>query len=109
MDAKGLIQQIARKRNLSIAQVTEIVQDLLDGVEDCLSRHEPVILPEFGQFAVKKVPPWLGRHPQTGEMMKLPGKNVPFFKSDSELRKRLNGGRDWQNMPPMPRPPGDES
>ncbi|MEG3641074.1 HU family DNA-binding protein [Magnetococcus sp. PR-3] len=102
MDLQGLIKQIARKRNLEPEQVAEIIADLLSNVEDCLGRSEPVLFPEFGQFAIKKIPPWLGRHPDTGQMMKLPGKNVPYFKSDTELRKRLNGGRDWKQIPPMP-------
>nr|CRH05845.1 Integration host factor subunit beta [Candidatus Magnetococcus massalia] len=95
MDAKGIIKQIARQHDMQPQQVEEVVEAFIASITDCLARGEPVQLPDFGQFGIKKVPPWLGRHPQTGEMVKLPGKHMPFFKSDTELRKSLNGGRDW--------------
>lgn len=70
--------------------VENIVNAILDGIIDALSRGDRVELRGFGAFSVKSRPARVGRNPRTGEHVPVDGKVVPFFKTGKEMRVRLN-------------------
>lgn len=45
----------------------------------------------LGLLTCKVYEPYLGRNPRTGASVAVPGKRLPFFRVDSELRCAING------------------
>ncbi|OSM05349.1 putative histone family protein DNA-binding protein [Magnetofaba australis IT-1] len=102
MDAERLIEQIAEQQGVDYKTASALIASLLESIAEQLAAGERICFEGFGEFAIKRIPPWLGPHPDTREMVTLPGRNVPYFQSDPALRKRMNDGVDWKHT--MPRP-----
>jgi integration host factor subunit beta len=45
----------------------------------------------FGSFTVRERDPREARNPKSGEVVRIPAKRIPFFKTGKELRERVNG------------------
>jgi integration host factor subunit beta len=87
-----LIERVAiRNPHLFQRDVEHIVNAILEEIVAALSRGDRVELRGFGAFSVKNRPARTGRNPRTGEQVSVAEKHVPFFKTDKEMRERLNG------------------
>jgi integration host factor subunit beta len=90
-----LIEKLAAENaHLTHAEVERVVHVILNGMTDAMSAGGRVELRGFGAFSVRARPARSGRNPRTGEMVEVPAKSVPFFKSGKELRERLNASGD---------------
>ncbi len=86
-----LIERIAeRYPHLFVRDVEKIVNAILEEISGALERGDRVELRGFGAFSVKHRDPRDGRNPRTGEAVAVESKNVPFFKTGKDMRKRLN-------------------
>ena len=66
------------------------VSEILKAVGGALCRGNRIEIRGFGSFALNYRPPRLGRNPKTGERVAVPGKYVPHFKADKELRELID-------------------
>jgi integration host factor subunit beta len=90
-----MIEKLAAENtHLTHAEVERLVNVILGKMTDALSDGGRVELRGFGAFSVRSRPARVGRNPRTGEMVDVPAKAVPFFKSGKELRERLNASGD---------------
>ncbi|MBF0622110.1 MAG: HU family DNA-binding protein [Magnetococcales bacterium] len=96
MDKQKLAEKIAKKTGHDPETVLSLLAAFVEEVALSLESGEPVDFKGFGCFAVKSIPPWQGHNPETGQIVSLPSKEVPYFQSHSPLRARMNGGRDWK-------------
>jgi integration host factor subunit beta len=71
--------------------IERIVNTVFDEVAEALAHGDRVELRGFGAFSVKSRSARVGRNPRTGELVQVPKKYVPFFKTGKDLRARLNG------------------
>ena len=87
-----LIQTIADDNpHLFQRDVERIVNTVFEEITDAMVHGERVELRGFGAFSVKQRGARLGRNPRTGEAVSVDSKSVPFFKTGTLLRDRLNG------------------
>lgn len=94
-----LIQRIADDNpHLYQRDVERIVATVFEEITEALTRGDRVELRGFGAFSVKYREARIGRNPRTGEAVSVPEKKVPFFKTGKELRERLNGVDDDDDM-----------
>jgi len=70
--------------------VERIVNTIFEEITDALAGGNRVELRGFGAFSVKHRPSRTGRNPRTGDMVDVPEKYVPYFKTGKDLRERLN-------------------
>jgi integration host factor subunit beta len=70
-----------------------IVAAIFDQITAALARGERVELRGFGAFTVKQRSARMGRNPRTQETVQVDEKAVPYFKTGTEMLRRLNG--DW--------------
>jgi integration host factor subunit beta len=92
MTKAELIDKIAeKKQGLTRKQVEVIVNTVLDGIKDALSREDKVEIRGFGSFRVRHRRAKEGRNPKTGETVSVPPKKVPFFKAGKEMREMVDG------------------
>ena len=71
--------------------VERIVSTIFEEISTALERGDRVELRGFGAFSVKSRDSRVGRHPRTGESVKVNAKTVPFFKTGKQLRELING------------------
>ena len=86
----ALVAEAADVACLPKTQVATIVDTVLAGIADALSRGERVELRGFGSFRVRQRGPRQVRSPRTGERMEVPARRVPNFKPGKELNERVN-------------------
>ena len=92
MTKAELVDKIAEKKtSLTRKQVEVVVNTVLDGIKDALSREDKVEIRGFGSFRVRHRRAKEGRNPKTGETVSVPPKKVPFFKAGKEMREMVDG------------------
>jgi len=92
MTKAELVDKIAEKKpGLTRKQVEVIVNTVLDGIKDALSREDKVEIRGFGSFRIRHRRAKEGRNPKTGETVSVPPKKVPFFKAGKEMREMVDG------------------
>jgi integration host factor subunit beta len=92
MTKAELVDKIAEKKpGLTRKQVEVVVNTVLDGIKDALSREDKVEIRGFGSFRVRNRRAKEGRNPKTGETVQVPPKKVPFFKAGKEMREMVDG------------------
>jgi len=82
----------ASNSHLYRRDVERIVSTIFDEIAAALSRGDRVELRGFGAFSVKRREARLGRNPRTGDSVHVGEKQIPFFKTGTQLRERLNEG-----------------
>lgn len=92
MTKAELIDKITElKPQFTRKQVETIVNIVLDGIKDALSREDKVEIRGFGSFRIRYRRAKEGRNPKTGEAVSVPPKKVPFFKAGKEMRELVDG------------------
>jgi integration host factor subunit beta len=92
MTKAELVDKISEKKpGLTRKQVEVVVNTVLEGIKDALSREDKVEIRGFGSFRVRHRRAKEGRNPKTGESVSVPPKKVPFFKAGKEMREKVDG------------------
>jgi len=66
------------------------VNILFDNIKGALTAGDKVEIRGFGSFLLKHYGAYTGRNPKTGEQVMVPEKNLPFFRSGKDLRKKVD-------------------
>ena len=90
MNKSDLIEVLAKKKNLTDKQATEIVNIMFDGFTNELKNNGRIEIRGFGSFAMKKYDAYKGRNPKTGNAVDVKPKRLPFFKVGRELKKMVD-------------------
>lgn len=102
MTKQELIDRIYKKRGIPAGVTKKVVAEIIDAVfaelgdyfiKSRVSRagNGPrFTYPGFGTFAKRRRPEREGRHPQTGEPIRIPAQQTVSFAVGSDLRSLLN-------------------
>lgn len=82
---------MSHNTGLNSQQAEKTIEIILTEIMNALAHGNRVELRGFGVFSLRERKARIGRNPRTGELVKVPEKNVPFFKAGKLLRERLNG------------------
>ncbi len=67
-----------------------IVNTIFDSIGNALVSGDRVEIRGFGSFTIRERDAREARNPKSGEIVKIPNKKTPFFKTGKELRERVN-------------------
>ena len=67
-----------------------IVNTIFASIGDTLADGGRVEIRGFGSFTVRERDAREARNPKSGEVVRIPAKKTPFFKTGKELRERVN-------------------
>jgi integration host factor subunit beta len=67
-----------------------IVNTIFDSIGAALVSGDRVEIRGFGSFTIRERDAREARNPKSGEIVKIPNKKTPFFKTGKELRERVN-------------------
>ncbi len=91
MTKSELIEKVVQSHGMLNMKVSEIVVNtVFDSIEEALKSGDKVEIRGFGSFTIRER---LGReasNPKSGEVVRIPSKKTPFFKTGKELKERVN-------------------
>ena len=91
MTKSELIDKVAETNGALTRKDSEAIVNLIfDSMGDALRRGEKVEIRGFGSFTVRERDARDARNPKSGEIVSIPSKRVPFFKTGKELRVRVD-------------------
>ena len=91
MTKSELIERLSDKHEILNKKDAEIVINLIfGGISDSLVCGNRVEIRGFGSFSVRERNACEARNPKSGELVKIPSRKIPFFKTGKELRERVD-------------------
>jgi integration host factor beta subunit len=91
MTKSELIEKLAMSNGILSQKDSETVVNIVfDSISSALNKGEKVEIRGFGSFTVRERDGREARNPKTGEIVRIPAKKTPFFKTGKELRERVN-------------------
>jgi len=94
MTKADLIEDVARKTELSRKDSEVIVDTIFEGIVKSLRGGDKIEIRGFGSFRTRHRNSRVGRNPKTGERVEVPAKDIPYFKPSKELKDLVNSGHD---------------
>lgn len=91
MTKSELIEKVVQSHGVLNIKVSEIVVNtVFDSIEEALKSGDKVEIRGFGSFTVRERLGREARNPKSGEVVRIPSKKTPFFKTGKELKERVN-------------------
>jgi integration host factor beta subunit len=91
MTKSELVERLVDQNSLLTRKDSELIVDIVfDSIRTALKNDEKVEIRGFGSFTIRERGPREARNPKSGEIVQIPAKKTPFFKTGKELRDRVN-------------------
>ena len=90
MNKEELVQEIAKKSNVTQKEASEVLGALIETIQKTVSKGKKVTLVGFGTFESRKRAARVGRNPQTGKELKIPARTVPAFSGGKKFKEAVN-------------------
>lgn len=91
MTKSELIEKVMQTHGMLNMKVSEIVVNtVFDSIEEALRDGDKVEIRGFGSFTIRERLAREARNPKSGEVVSIPSKRTPFFKTGKELKERVN-------------------
>ena len=91
MTKSELVDKIVEANGVLTRKESEMVVNIVfDSMGDALRNGEKVEIRGFGSFTVREREAREARNPKSGEIVNIPAKKTPFFKTGKELRERVD-------------------
>ncbi len=93
MTKSELIEKLSYNAGgLNKKEAEVVVNTIFESIGDALAQGDRVEIRGFGSFTVREREARQARNPKSGEIVSIPAKKTPFFKTGKELRARVNNG-----------------
>lgn len=89
MNQAQLIERVAKKTKVSVAQARQAVQDVLSAIQESLVKSESVRT-TLGTFTISKRAARVGINPKTGEKLQIKASKGIRFKPSKTIKSKLN-------------------
>ena len=89
MTKADLVEQVAKKVNLTNKAAKESVSAVFAIIGDTLKKGDKVVVTGFGTFMVRSRASRTGRNPQTGAAINIPARKTPGFTAGKALKKSV--------------------
>jgi integration host factor subunit beta len=91
MTKSELIEKVVQAHGMLNMKVSEmLVNTVFDSIEEALKSGDKVEIRGFGSFTIRERIGREARNPKSGEVVRIPSKKTPFFKTGKELKERVN-------------------
>ena len=91
MTKSELVEKLVKPMTSLSRKESELVVNMIfDSMCEALKNGEKVEIRGFGSFTIREREAREARNPKSGEVVKIPAKRTPFFKTGKELRERVN-------------------
>lgn len=91
MTKSELVEQLSTNAStLNKKEAELIVNTIFTSIGDALVGGDRVEIRGFGSFSIRERDAREARNPKSGEVVSIPAKKTPFFKTGKELRSRVD-------------------
>jgi integration host factor beta subunit len=91
MTKSDLVRMVASANGTLTRKESELVVDIVfDSITRALKTGDKVEIRGFGSFTIRERNGRQARNPKSGEVVTIPAKRTPFFKTGKELREKVN-------------------
>jgi integration host factor subunit beta len=91
MTKSELVDKLVESNGILTRKESEVIVSLVfDSMSEALKEGEKVEIRGFGSFTIRDRDAREARNPKSGELVKIPSKKTPFFKTGKDLRERVN-------------------
>jgi integration host factor subunit beta len=91
MTKSELVDKLVESNGILTRKESEVIVSLVfDSMSEALKEGEKVEIRGFGSFTIRDREAREARNPKSGELVKIPSKKTPFFKTGKDLRERVN-------------------
>jgi integration host factor beta subunit len=91
MTKSELVERVMTANSFLNRKESELVVNIIfDSMANALKDGDKVEIRGFGSFTVRERESREARNPKNGEIVRIPAKRTPFFKTGKELRERVN-------------------
>ena len=91
MTKSELVEKMVDSHSMLTRKEMEMVVNIIfDSMTDALKSGEKVEIRGFGSFTIRERDAREARNPKSGEVVNIPAKKTPFFKTGKELRERVD-------------------
>lgn len=91
MTKSELVEQLSTNaQSLNKKEAELIVNTIFTSIGDALVSGDRVEIRGFGSFSIRERDAREARNPKSGEVVSIPAKKTPFFKTGKELRSRVD-------------------
>jgi integration host factor subunit beta len=91
MTKSELIEKVVESHGMLNVKISElVVNTVFDSIEEALKAGDKVEIRGFGSFTIRERLGREARNPKSGEVVRIPSKKTPFFKTGKELKERVN-------------------
>ncbi len=90
MNKLELISALKKEADISKFEAAKVVQTFFESMTDALTIGERIEIRGLCSIFIKNYKSYTGRNPKTGENVTIQSKKLPFFKSGTELKERVN-------------------
>lgn len=91
MTKSELIERLSfNAGSLNKKEAELIVNTIFNRIGDALIEGDRVEIRGFGSFTIRLREAREARNPKSGDIVRIPSKKTPFFKTGKELRERVN-------------------
>lgn len=92
MNKADLTEVLSDQAGIPKVRAASYINILTSAIQDALLRGEKVTISDFGTFTVSTRRPFSGHNPKNGNVMNVPGRRIPVFRSGKGLKSALNDG-----------------
>ena len=91
MTKSELVERLVEANGALSRKESELVVNIIfDSMCEALQRGEKVEIRGFGSFTIRQRDAREARNPKSGDVVNIPAKKTPFFKTGKDLRERVN-------------------
>jgi integration host factor beta subunit len=91
MTKSELVERLVEANGALSRKESELVVNIIfDSMCEALQSGEKVEIRGFGSFTIRERDAREARNPKSGDVVKIPAKKTPFFKTGKDLRERVN-------------------
>jgi len=91
MTKSELVERLATSNGVLTRKESELVVNIVfASIENALKQGDKVEIRGFGSFTVRERGGRQARNPKSGEIVDIPAKKTPFFKTGKDLREKVN-------------------
>lgn len=89
MTKADLIEELAKRANLTKKASKEATEEIFAIIRDALARGDKAVISGFGTFKVRTRAERPGRNPQTGAALRIAAKKLPGFTAGKSLKRLI--------------------
>ena len=91
MTKSELVEKLIEANGVLSRKESELVINIIfDSMCEALQKGEKVEIRGFGSFTIRERDAREARNPKSGDVVSIPAKKTPFFKTGKDLRERVN-------------------